>query len=96
MQLGHTDAAWANRLDNSSQGGYLLFIMDEGVLQTGEARPLAVLDWAMRKLLQVCRSSLAAEVQAACIAVDALERAKVSIGAFLNPGRSVGDETMCH
>ena len=72
-----------------------MFAMDEEGLKTGEARPLVVVDWASRKLPRVCRSSLAAEAQAACIAVDALEWAKVFIGALLNPGRRIDDPTMC-
>ena len=34
----HTDAAWAKRLDNSSQGGYMLFAMDEEGMQTGRGQ----------------------------------------------------------
>ncbi len=41
---------------------------------------LVVLDWASRKLTRVCRPALASEAQAACMAVDNVEWAKVFIG----------------
>ena len=74
VRLGvYTDAAWANRSDQSSQGGYLIFAIDEDGIVNGNTKPLVVLDWASRKIKRVCRSSLSAEAQAACVAVDALE-----------------------
>ena len=78
VRLGvYTDAAWANRSDQSSQGGFLIFAIDEDGIVNGNTKPLVVLVWASRKLKRVCRSSLAAEAQAACGTVDAFEWAKI-------------------
>ena len=90
----YEDAAWANRADYSSQGGYLLFAMDEAGMKSGEARPLVVIDWCSRKLPRMCRSSLSAEAQSGCIAVDALEWAKLFFAALLYPDRPIDDPTL--
>ena len=96
VRLGvYTDAAWANRSDHSSQGGYLIFAIDEDGIVNGNTKPLVVLDWASRKLKRVRRSSLSAEAQAACVAVDALEWAKVFIALILQPDKKADDESLC-
>ena len=62
----------------------------------GEAPfPLTVVDWASKKLVRMCRSSLSAEAQAATIAVDELEWAKVFFATTVNPYVAIQlDETM--
>jgi hypothetical protein len=91
---GYTDAAWANRADSSSQGGFLICIDDDGV-QNGTMKALIVADWASRKLRRICRSSLSAEAQAACITVDALEWTKIFISLLLRPDVPADDESHC-
>ena len=81
----YCDAAWATRQDNSSQGGYLIFVANETELTQGKPMPLTIVDWASRKLQRMCRSSLAAEAQSAAIAVDELEWMKVFNAAMINP-----------
>ena len=96
VRLGvYTDAAWANRADNSSQGGFLVFAIDEDGIQNGTTKPLVVLDWASRKLRRVCRSSLSAEAQAACVAVDALEWTKIFVTLLIYPDKAADDEQLC-
>ncbi|CAK0794151.1 unnamed protein product [Prorocentrum cordatum] len=62
--VGYSDAAWNVRRDGSSQGGFLIFLTDYTLMQNREA-PISLLAWASAKLPRVCRSSSAAEVQAA-------------------------------
>ena len=66
-----TDAAWANRYDGSSQGGYLIVAHDAAMLdgKTVTANPV---DWASRKLHRVARSSLSAELQSNTNGLDSL------------------------
>ena len=90
LRLGvYTDASWASRPDSSSQGGYYVFVMDQGGLD-GEARPLICLDWGSRKLPRVCRSSLSAEAQACANAVDRLEWCVNMLVGILAPQLQVG------
>ena len=88
MQLG------PNRADHSSQGGFLVFAIDEDGISNGTTKPLVVLDWASRRLRRVCRSSLAAEAQAACVSVDALEWTKLFIPLLIHPDRAADDEEL--
>ena len=83
FRLGvYTDASWASRPDSSSQGGYYVFLFDQGGMD-GQARPLMCLDWGSRKLPRVCRSSLSAESQACATAVDRLEWCvNIMVGIF--------------
>ena len=86
MVLGvYTDASWGSRPAGSSQGGYYLFAIDPEGIEKGVARPLVRLDWAIRKLRRVAKSSLSAETQAAAEAVDALEWAVVFFAVILDP-----------
>lgn len=90
FRLGvYTDASWASRPDSSSQGGYYVFVLDQGGLD-GEARPLICLDWGSRKLPRVCRSSLSAEAQACANAVDRLEWCVNMLVGILAPQLQVG------
>ena len=69
--LVYCDAAFASRADLSSQGGYLLLMVHHTVA-SGEEGSYMVVDWRSWKLPRVCRSSLAAESQAASEACDVL------------------------
>lgn len=82
----YTDGSWASRDDGASQGGYLIFAADAARIEAGAAMPLIVLEWASKKLPRVCRSSLAAEVQAAALGVDNFEWAKIFLTMLLRPG----------
>ena len=81
----YSDASWASRPDGSSQGGYLVFVAGPEDFSSGKTMVLNILDWSSRKLDRKCRSSLAAEAQAAANAVDALEWTKVYVALILNP-----------
>ena len=60
----YADASLANLPDGGSQGGYLVFLVD----QDGRA---ALIDWKSFKIRRVVRSTLAAETLAMADAVDA-------------------------
>ena len=65
------DAAFASRADLSSQGGYLVTMVNKDVT-TGQEGSYQLIDWRSWKLPRVARSSLAAESQAASEAADAM------------------------
>eukprot|EP00913_Durusdinium_trenchii_P017657 g16596.t1 len=91
----YCDAAWSVRPDGSSQGGMLMFLASHDELQGETPFPLTVIDWSSKKLVRMCRSSLAAEAQSATIAVDELGWAKVFFAATVNPYVPIQlDETM--
>ena len=70
-----TDAAWGTRDDGSSQGGYLVFLVNKDMLE-GKEGPYILLDWRSAKLTRMSRSSLNSESQAAAMGVDSLEYVK--------------------
>ncbi len=73
----------------------MVLAVDDDGIANGTTKPLVVLGWASRKLTRVCRSSLAAEAQAACVAVDELKWAKISILLILHPVKKADDEELC-
>ena len=70
-----TDAAWGTRADGSSQGGYLIFMVNQSML-SGQEGPYVLLDWRSAKLTRMSRSSLNSESQAAAMGVDSLAYVK--------------------
>ena len=90
----YADAAWAVRPDDTSQGGYIIFIASKEEINEGRAMKLSVLDWSSRKLARVCRSSLAAEAQSASVAVDALEWLRICWSLMLWPTISYEDDSV--
>ena len=58
-----SDASWANRPDDSSTGGLFSALTTTAMLR-GLETPVSAMNWATQKLKRICRSSLAAEVQA--------------------------------
>ena len=69
--IAFSNASFACRSDLSSQGGYLVAMVDKTVAK-GEQGHYNVLDWRSWKLARVSRSTLAAESQAASEAADSL------------------------
>ena len=97
LRLGvYCDAAWSVRPDGSSQGGMMMFIADRAELESHKPFPLTVIDWASKKLVRMCRSSLSAEAQSATIAVDELEWAKVFYAAMVNPFVAIHEDKTMH
>ncbi|CAK0860929.1 unnamed protein product, partial [Prorocentrum cordatum] len=80
--VGYSDAAWNVRRDGSSQGGFLIFLTDYTLMQNREA-PISLLAWASAKLPRVCRSSSAAEAQAASEAQEELEFCRLLLSEIL-------------
>ncbi|CAK0814932.1 unnamed protein product, partial [Prorocentrum cordatum] len=80
--VGYSDAAWNVRRDGSSQGGFLIFLTDYTLMQNREA-PISLLAWASAKLPRACRSSSAAEVQAASEAQEELEFCRLLLSEIL-------------
>ncbi|CAK0898302.1 unnamed protein product, partial [Prorocentrum cordatum] len=82
---GYSDASWASRPDGSSQGGYQIFVGPEGELNAGTPTPFVAMEWASKKLVRLCRSSLSAEAQAAALGADSLMWVKVFLAMSLRP-----------
>ena len=80
----YADAAYANRDDLTSQGGYLLCMVDKTVTSGDEGR-YNLIDWRSWKLARVARSSLSAESQATAEAADALLFACLFWRLIFNP-----------
>ena len=72
-ELAHvtwTDAAQGDRPDGKSTGGYIAGFGRKDEIETGDWCPISLSTWNTSKLPRVARSSLAAEIQEACIAED--------------------------
>ena len=80
----YADAAYANRDDLTSQGGYLLCMVNKTVTSGDEGR-YNLVDWRSWKLARVARSSLSAESQATAEAADALLFACLFWRLIFNP-----------
>lgn len=91
----YTDAAWANRPDNGSQGGYYFVVSDDDSVSSGAARCLVCGDGASRKLTRMCRCPPASEAEAAALAVFALERARLFSALILDAKRDTLDSNLC-
>ena len=89
----YCDAAWSVRPDGSSQGGMLMFLASHEEMESNQPFPLTIFDWSSKKLTRMCRSSLSAEAQAATIAVDELEWAKVFFAAAINPYVAIQEDS---
>ena len=81
----YSNAAWAVQPDGSSQGGYVSFVASQEEVESSKPFRTEVVDWASRHLQKVCRSTLAAETQAAATAVDELEWVKACWHLMLFP-----------
>jgi len=84
-----TDASWANRVDHSSPGGFLIGLAPSEI-QNGNNSMVTPLYWATQKLKRQARSSLSAEAQALANAEQELYYArlawyKVGLGLWLDP-----------
>ena len=90
----YTDAAWAVRPDGSSQGGYIIFAASRDEVEAEKPFRLTALEWGSKKLTRVCRSSLAAETQAAATCVDELEWLKACWHLMLWPNADPTDDDM--
>ena len=67
------DAGFTARSDGSSQGGYILMLVNRQLFKSGEDGEYHVLDWRSFRAPRVTRSSLAAEAQAGGQAVDSID-----------------------
>ena len=82
--LCYSDAAFGVRSDQSSQGGYIIVLTSPKAL-AGELTTYNIVSWRSFKLARVCRSSLAAEAQAAASAVDELMMVKTMLALMVDP-----------
>ena len=65
-----TDAAQGDRPDGGSTGGYITGFGRQDDIVNGSWTDISLVSWGTTKLPRVARSSLAAEIQEACIAED--------------------------
>ena len=73
----------------------MVFVAPRSSVQDGKPMPLVVLDWASKKLVRMCRSSLSSEAQAAANGVDSLEWVKTYVSLIIDPTQPPQlDETM--
>ena len=79
--VGWSDASWANRKSGSSTGGYVIGLCGPEVLE-GKRNHVTIVSWSTNKLKRVCRSSLAAEVQALAITEDELHLTRLTWAEF--------------
>ena len=77
-----TDAGWGVRANGESQGGLLLCLCDQDVLEQKPGKTW-VIEWASKKLRRVVRSSTAAETLAAQNGLDAVEFAQAFLQEIL-------------
>ena len=89
----YCDAAWSVRPDGNSQGGMLIFLASHEEMESNQPFPLTIFYWSSKKLPRMCRSSLSAEAQAATIAVDELEWAKVFFATAINPYVAIQEDS---
>jgi len=64
-----SDSSFANREDLASQGGYIMTLMSPDVL-SGKSSNVSIMSWSSHKVRRVCRSTLSAEAQSGCIALE--------------------------
>ena len=69
--VAYSDASFACRTDLSSQGGFMVMMVNKDI-QEGAEGHYNLMDWRSWKLARVARSTLSAESQAASEAADAL------------------------
>jgi hypothetical protein len=65
-----TDAAQGDRPDGGSTGGFISGLAPKQEILNGLWTPVSLISWGTAKLPRVARSSLAAEIQEACIAEE--------------------------
>ena len=75
--LCFSDAAVQVRAGSSSQGGFVISLINTKVLE-GKSAPYSIVAWRSYKLPKVCRSSLSAEAQSCATALDELMMVKTS------------------
>ena len=88
----YADAAYANREDLTSQGGYLLCMVNKEIIAGAEGR-YNLIDWRSWKLARVARSSLSAESQATAEAADALLFTCLFWRLIFHPGLPLDQDT---
>ena len=89
-----SDAAFACRHDNSSQGGHMVALVHKAMLEEGAPGKYHVLDGRSFKLPRVARSTLAAESQAALGAADSHLFASTFLRAIVQPHHSFDEPSV--
>lgn len=67
--VAFSDASWGNLEGDASQGGVMHGLLGKGALD-GKPAPFSLLSWNSFRIRRVCRSTLSAEAQSACQAVE--------------------------
>ena len=76
------DVEWANRPDNNSQRGYMIFAFHKDLIDGKEAS-ISMIEWTSWKFKRVCRSSLSAECQVMAEALDNLIFVRFFLGIIV-------------
>ena len=100
----YTDASWGCRHDGSSQLGYLVALTPVDFME-GSREMLSPIAWSSVKSPRVCRSSLAAEIQAIAEGQDEqdfcrlvwqeIETGRVDLGDYVSEIRKVPAALVC-
>jgi hypothetical protein len=100
----YTDASWGCRNDGSSQLGYLVSLAPTDYMEGGRER-LTPISWSSTKSQRVCRSSLAAEIQAIADGQDEqdycrlvwleIETGRVDLSNYVSEIRKVPGALVC-
>ena len=85
------DAGFSTRNDGSSQGGYILMLINGNLMHSDEEGQYHVLDWRSFKTPRVARSSLGAEAQAGGQASDAVDFTRRYWHHLLEPDMALKD-----
>lgn len=83
-----TDASWGKVKENASQGGLLVGLIAKGA-EKGQECPFAVLPWSSSRVRRVCRRTLSAETQMACLGLEHGDYLKTLLYEAYHPQFSV-------
>ena len=90
--VAFSDASHANMPGMGSQGGYMLFVANNGVASSDDQA--AMVEWSSHRIKRTVRSTLAAEAAALSEAQDRAEHARVVLAEMLGTNISVWSDAL--
>lgn len=82
--VAFSDASWGNAEASGSQGGMIHGLISPDA-ESGKEVPLSFLSWTPFRIKRICRSTMSAEGQAACLAVEHGDYLKVLLEEAFDP-----------